>query len=263
MENRETSLRRGVEVLALLGSDAAPPEGLGVTRIAQLTGYEKSQISRTLRVLEEADLVQRIAGGRGFRLGWGCFALVSRAGEPRLLELAGPALQSLVARFEETAHLSVLRGREVLTLLTEFPAHALAARGWAGRTVPVYCTSSGRALLFDHDGAALRSTFGDAGFPAAGPTASRDLAELERRLDEDRRRGYARVVEEQEPGLVAVAAPIRDFAGRVVAALNMSGPQFRFGRQLDNAGRLLAQTAGNLSSQLGARDAPRLVELAE
>ena len=42
--------------------------------------------------------------------------------------------------------------------------------------------------------------------------------------------------EESEPGLVAVAAPIRDFSGGVVAAINISGPKFRLGSRLHPAG---------------------------
>jgi IclR family transcriptional regulator, KDG regulon repressor len=59
------------------------------------------------------------------------------------------------------------------------------------------------------------------------------------------------VDEEFEAGLVGVAAPVRDFRGRIVAALNVSAPRFRLGRRLDAAGREVRAAADALSERLG------------
>lgn len=253
MQSRGTSLRRGLEILLALGSDAAVAEGgLGVTRIAALTGHEKSQVSRAIVALMDYRLVERSPGNRTYRLGWECFALAGRAGDPRLIEDARIALVRLVSEVGEAAHLSVLRGSAVLTLLTEPSSHAVAARGWVGRTVPAYCTSSGRVLLLDHDRAALVELLGSESLPTAGPNAPVDVAELERRVARARQVGYAVADEESEVGLVAAAAPIRDFTGRVVAAVNVSGPKFRLGPRLHHAGELVRAVAAGLSNSLGA-----------
>jgi DNA-binding IclR family transcriptional regulator len=238
-----------------LGSDAAVGEGgLGVTQIAALTGYEKSQVSRTLAVLAEHGLAERSAGGPGYRLGWECFALAGRAGQPRMIEDATGALEELVARLGEAAHLSVLHGVQILTVLTRSPAHAIVARGWVGRTVPAYCTASGRALLLDLDRDALVELLGPGRFPAHGPNAPVDAAALERRISRARQMGYAVADEESEPGLVAAAAPVRDFTGNIVAAINVSGPKFRLGARLQQAGELVRATAEQVSGSLGAPD---------
>jgi IclR family KDG regulon transcriptional repressor len=252
MENRGTSLGRGLQVLTLLGSDAALAEGgLGVTRIAALTDHDKSQISRTLAVLSSHGLVER-SPDRKYHLGWGCFALAARAGEPRLLDEARGALPRLVDAVSETAHLSTLQGDQVLTLLTEAPAHTIVARSWVGVTIPAWCTSSGRALLVDHDPGALLQLLGSASFAPAGPNAPADVRDLEQRIQRARQVGYAVADEESEPGLVAVAAPIRDFSGGVVAAINISGPKFRLGSRLHPAGELVRTTAAQISDALGA-----------
>jgi DNA-binding IclR family transcriptional regulator len=255
--NRGTSLRRGLQILAALGSEAAVSQGgLGVTQLAALTGHEKSQVSRTLAVLTEYGLAERSPGGTGYRLGWECFALAARTGQPRLIQDATGALEELVSQVGEAAHLSVLHGAQILTLLTRSPAHAIVARGWVGRTVPAYCTSSGRALLLDHDRDALVDLLGPGPFPAHGPNAPEDVAELERRIRRARRIGYAVADEESEPGLVAAAAPVRDFTGNVVAAVNVSGPKFRLGERLQQAGELVRDAAAKISANLGAPVAP-------
>jgi len=226
-----------------------------VTRIAGLTGHEKSQVSRALAVLTEYGLVERSSATRAFRLGWACFALATRAGEPRLIEEATPVLLRLVGDVGEAAHLSALRGTDVLTLLAEPPSHAIAARGWVGRTIPAYCTSSGRALLFDYERDALVELMGSEPFPARGPNAPADVDDLVGRIARARELGYAVADEESEPGLVAVAAPIRDFSGRVLATINISGPKFRLGSRLNRAGEQVRTAAEGLSSALGAPEA--------
>ena len=59
-----------------------------MTRIAELVGREKSQVSRTLQVLSEDGLVDRDPDTRAYRLGWRLFALAARAGDSRLAESA-------------------------------------------------------------------------------------------------------------------------------------------------------------------------------
>lgn len=245
-----------------LGSDAALTEGgLGVTRLATITGYEKSQVSRALGVLVEYGLVERTPGDRRYRLGWECFTLATRAGEPRLIAEAETVLAQLVDSANESAHLSILRGATVLTLLTAPSPHAIAARGWVGRRIPAHCTASGRALLFDHDTSALVGLFGREPFAPQGPNAPADVGDLERRIRRARLVGYALADEESERGLVAVSAPIRDFTGAVVAAINVSGPKYRLGTRLHVAGEMVRETAERLSETLGAPDPDRTARL--
>ena len=250
---RDTSLGRGLAILEALGSEeAASSGGLGVVRIAQLVGREKSQVSRALRTLAGSGFVDRDPESLDYRLGWRLFTLVGRAGDQRLLALAPPVLETLVARLGETAHLSVLDGAEVLTVLSQPSPNAIRATGWSGRRVPAYCTSSGRVLLFGHDRERLAQLFPDVELPARGLCSPRDVSELHRRIAAARVRGYAVVDQEFEQGLVGVAAPIRDFRGRIVASLNVSGPKFRFGGQLEEmAGPEVKRAADDLSRQLG------------
>lgn len=245
---RASSLKRGVEILFALESDEAVTNGgLGVIRIAQLVGQEKSQVSRALAALAESGLVDRDPVTRAYRLGWRLFSLAARSGLPRLTALAPGVLARLVAETGETAHVSVLHGDSVLTLLSEGPSTTIRASGWSGRTVPVTCTSSGRALLFDHDLPALQALLGSGRFRDRAPRAPRDAKELYRRIRKARKDGYALVEEEFEPGLVAAAAPIRDFSTRIIAAVNVSGPKFRLGLRLSAAGEAIRAAAAELS----------------
>jgi IclR family transcriptional regulator, KDG regulon repressor len=248
----ELRLERMIDILTALGEpESASTSGLGVVRISELVGREKSKVSRALRTLARAGLVERDAATREYRLGWRLFALAARVADQRLLGLGPPVLRELVGALGETAHLSVLDGGEVITVLSEASPSVVRAIEWSGRAVPAHCTSAGRALLLDHDEGSLRALLGRAPLEAPGPRAPRDVAELVRRIAAARARGYAVVTDEFEAGLAGVAAPVRDFRGRIVAALNVSAPAFRLGSRLHAAGAEVRAAAEGLSGGLG------------
>ena len=253
-----TSLRRGIAVLQALHSDEAlAGGGLGVLRIADLVGQDKSQVSRTLKTLAEYGLVDRDPQSRAYRLGWVVFALAARAGDMRLRVAGEPLVRELVEKLGERVHLSVLQGTEVLTVLSESPPYAIQATGWVGRTVPAYCSSAGRSLLLDHSREELRALFKGVRFVQLGPEAPRSVDELYGRIEQARERAYTIIEDEFEPGLVAAAAPVRDFQGRIVAALNVSAPTFRLGPRLEDAAETVAEASGKLSTLLGwTKDRP-------
>ncbi len=234
-------------MIVLGREEAVENGGLGVVRIAELIGREKSQVSRALKMLAESGLVDRDPSTLHYRLGWRFFALAARAGEQRLLSVAPPLLERLVKNLGETAHLSVLQGVEVLTILSESPPHAVKAVGWSGRTVPLYCTSSGRVLLFDHDHDAISELFSGIEFRELGPNTVGTIGELYERVVAARAQGYALVDEEFEFGLVGTAAPVRDFRGQIVAALNVTAPKFRLGERLEEAVKEVKRAADELT----------------
>jgi IclR family KDG regulon transcriptional repressor len=229
-------LARGLKVLDALAEEPAAGHGLGVVRLAELVGGEKSQLSRTLQTLEEHGFVERDPDTLAYRLGWRLFGLAARVSESRLVAAAPPILRGLVDELGESAHLSVRQGAQVLTLLSESPPSTLHAPGRVGALTPLATTSAGRALALDLEDAEL-DALGLAG--AAGALAAARAA------------GYAIVREEFEPGLVAAAAPVRDVAGRVVAAVNVSAPGFRFGDRLEAAAVRVAAAADALSAVIG------------
>ncbi|WP_413803323.1 IclR family transcriptional regulator [Streptomyces iranensis] len=240
---RGHGLRRDIDLLEALASDEAQNAGgLGVVRLAQLVGREKTQVSRALKALAAAGIVERDPDTLEYRLGWRLFSLVARTSQNRLVRMAEPVMHALSADVEETSHLCVLSDREVLTLLS-VSGHSFRVHGWEGRGVPAWQTSAGRVLLADATPDELYVRF--------GTTSTPPIPELWALIQKASRQGYARVSEEFEAGLVGVSAPVRDFRGRVVAAINISAPKSRLGDRLDQAGRTTAKAAARVSALLG------------
>lgn len=234
------ALARGLHVLCALAEPEAARSGLGVVKLAEALRADKSQLSRTLQTLDEHGFVERDPDSRAYRLGPRVFALAAHAAEDRLLAEAAPVLRDLVRRLGESVHLSVRTGDHVLTLLSESPAASIHAPARVGGLTPLASTSAGRVLVLDLEQSELEAL----GVGAASAA-----------IEEARRTGYAIVREEFEPGLVAAAAPIRNHSGRVIAALNVSAPSFRFDAQLEAAAQVVAVAARALSLRLGGLEA--------
>ena len=255
---RETSIRRGVEVLLSLATEESlAGSGLGVTRIAELLGREKSQVSRALKALGEYGLVERNKDA-GYRLGWRLYALAQLAGEHRMLEAAAPMLRRLAHSLGERVHLSVLQGTETLTVLSESTGRTVQTVGWAGRLTPVYCTSAGRALLLDWSEADIAAAFERVDFVALGPKTVTSATELAAAIATARASGFVVVDEEFEPDLIGVGVPVRDPLGSIIAALNVSAPRYRFVDRVPAAADELAAVSADLSRVLGDPDAVSL-----
>lgn len=242
---------------ALSESDSPSRDGLTVAELARAMGRDRSIVSRQLRPLTELGLVERSDEGR-HHLGWRLFTIAAKAGDQRLLLLAPPVMRRLTQLVRERCHLSIRRGDDVFTILSESPQRAVEAIGWVGRTSPVNCTSSGRALLFDHSDEEIRTLYGDGFVPGPGPKAPADVDELIKRVGEARGRGFAVVDGEFDGDLCAVGAPVRDVHGRIVAVLNISAPAHRFRDRTTSAGNHVVQAATHLSRSLssppGSRD---------
>lgn len=252
-----SGLRRDLDILGALAlPQASRAGGLGVLRLAQLTGRDKSQVSRALAALAEEGLVERDQETLLYRPGWRLYSLAAQTAEARLTAVARPYLQQLVAQIHETTHLCVLRGGEVLTVLSESPSHVFRGVGWEGITVRAPATSAGRALISDWQPEVIRAWFTPELLASAASTRPLTIDGLLEEVTRIRQYGYATVDEEFEIGVVGCSAPVRDHRGRVVAAINVAAPKGRLGDKLDAAGRLTARAATDLSTALGSRPTP-------
>lgn len=267
-----SGLVRDIELLEVLaGPEAEAEGGLGVLRIAEQVDRDKAAVSRALATLAEAGLLERDPERLTYRLGPRLYSLAARTAEASLVQRARPVLRQMVATSRETSHLCVLRGGNVLTLVSEMSPHLVGTTSWAGTTTAAWRTPSGRVLLSDWDRASVEawySTHGDdAALLSPRPTPSselfslveppldnvvvHDLATLHAELGRIRRRGYATSEAELEDGVVAASAPVRDATGTIVAALNVSAPRSRLGGRLDDLGAFVARCAAALSSAVG------------
>jgi hypothetical protein len=183
-------------------------------------------------------------------------AVPRRGGAPvaiKVLVAGDPERQAReAALLGERVEVGIRSGGSVMTISTAAPDSELRAAGWVGRTAPLSCTATGRALLFDLDTAAIARVIVPEGLGPAGPAAPRSLDELVSRVADERRRGWSAARHETDRGLLSLGAPVRDSGGTVVAALGVSGPESRIDPVLDEIRAAVLRAAGDLSRALGA-----------
>jgi IclR family transcriptional regulator, pca regulon regulatory protein len=121
-----------------------------------------------------------------------------------------------------------------------------------GSRFPAYPTSMGRVLLAGLSRERLQEYFERATFIALTDRTVTDRAKLAKLIDECRRVGHAAVEDELAYGVVAVAVPVRDANGRVVAALNTSSHSKRVSKAKLVRERLamLQELSAQMSSEL-------------
>lgn len=250
MTERDTSVRRVLDVLSTLATDAAiAAGGLGVTQVASLVGKDKSQVSRSLKVLAEYGLIDRDPQTLRYRLGWKLHSMALRSGNQRLLAVSEPVLRELVSELDESIYISVLSGSEALTVLDREPTHAIQA---TSRVWPAYSTSVGRVLLSEFTDAQIRTHLEDAVIATQGPHGVSGIEELLAVIRRVRHDGFSLVRDEFEVGLTAVGVPIHDARGRIIAALGVSGPTFRLGPVADRAVERARAAAGRIDAELSS-----------
>lgn len=250
--NNTAGLQRDLELLTVLASaEAIRRGGLGVVRAAELAGRDKTQVSRALSTLCDAGLVDRDPDTRAYRLGWRLYTLAAQTHEAYLQTVGDPFLVQLCEQVQETTHLCVLRGVDVITVSSHSQAHAFRVM-WQGVPAAAHLTSAGRVLLSEWPTEAIRSVYtAERLLAGGGPCALTTTEELLHALEVIRARGFAVVDEEWDVGLVGCSAPVRDSSGRIVAAINVGAPKGRFGDKLDAAGRLTLRYADQMSQALG------------
>jgi DNA-binding IclR family transcriptional regulator len=248
-----TNVGRRLQILTeLLQHEADHGRGLGVVGLANAAGREKSQISRVLRTLVDAGLVERDPDSLEFVAGWRLLDLAGRAGQPLLLRRARPVCQRLATEVGERTHVAVAARHAVLTVESFAAIEPVQAMERVGQLHPYHSSATGQALLLDCPEEVLRERMASETPTFGGVSAPHTLAELQDVLAHVREVGFAVTEGEVDADPIMAAAPIRDAEGHVAAALAMSGPAARFRSRLPDLTPRLTSAAAAVSDALSA-----------
>jgi IclR family pca regulon transcriptional regulator len=246
----ETAARTMQLLLAVAELDGPAPLAAIVAKL----GWSKPAVYRLVRTLETVGAL-RLQDGKGYVLGPALITLGQGAlRATRLLEVARPYLEQLHTELEETIVLTVLDGDEVVYVDRIEADKILIPRTRLGSRLPAYSTSTGQVLLAGLGDDEVRRRLADREFEHIAPNTLGSLDALIERLATIRRNGYAVNDEELAVGHRAIAAPLRDYSGAVVAAVSVSVPSARISRKelTQHATRSLLPVARKISVGLGA-----------
>jgi len=214
-----------------------------LAQLVAATGIARPTAHRLAVALEFHRLVTRDLSGR-FVLGPRSGELAAAAGEDRLLAAAAPALTALRDATGESAQLYRRQGDLRICVAVAERVSGLRDSVPIGAALTMQAGSAAQVLLAWEDSERIHRGLTNARFTAA------QLAAV-------RRRGWAQSMGEREAGVASVSAPVRGPNGKVIAAVSISGPIERLGRQ---PGRLhaavVAATAARLSEHIANSTKP-------
>ncbi|MBT2300250.1 helix-turn-helix domain-containing protein [Variovorax paradoxus] len=213
------SFARGLQVIRSF-SAGAPRQTL--SEVAAASGLTRAGARRILLTLQTLGYVD--SDGRLFAL------------TPRILDLgfaylssmpiwnrAEPVMEALVQQVQESCSAAVLDATDIVYVM-RVPTHKIMRISLGvGSRLPAYCTSMGRLLLADLDDEEVRARLEASTLEAFTRHTLTDIDALFAKVVQARRQRWCLVNQELEEGLISIAAPIVDRAGRMVAALNISG----------------------------------------
>ena len=241
--------------IAILKSFSLETPERGVGELSHELGLHKSTVSRLVRTLEQGGFLSRNPYTGRYRLGLELIGLAGQvASYMDLRELARPALRQLAQECQESVNLVVLDAGQVINLEQFVPPERQVKNiGRVGRRMWPHCTAAGKVLLASLPPAELEQALPAELVRFTAHTIT-DRDRLAQELARVRRQGYAEAREELEEGLNALAAPIHDHSGQVVAAAAVAGPAYRVTpEQLPRLAVRLQEVTQQISGWLGYR----------
>ncbi len=243
-------LERGLRLLQLFRPGRAE---IAAPEIARELELARSSAFRLLQTLEALEFVERNSSG-GWRLGPAVLRLgFEFVASQDVAEHGREVVDRLCADSGASSQLAIRDARELVVVLKSNPSSMFVSNVQVGTRMPAHATVLGRLLLQD---AELRRLYPEGRLKQHTPQTPKTVAELEKRIAQDRERGYAVSESGYESGISAVAAPVRNHEQRVVAALSVIVPQPRLEpkRREELVKKALA-AAAELSRRLCYREA--------
>lgn len=255
------SLMKALRVLDTLGDC---PGGLGITDLSAALKAPKSTVHRLVSTLEAARYVVFDPPTSKYSLG----NRVAKLGEQlnqqsSLLTFAMPMLEQLTRECHEASHLAIMQGTEVVYVSHEESKEPIRISFGMGHRAPAHCTALGKAFLAEFTDSEIMMLYKNKiKLDRLTLRTKTSLTQLLAEIAIVRREGIAYDNEEYMTGLRCVAAPIRDFSSRIIAATSLS----MFKHKMTAARReffkvALLRASAELSEKLGFLPAPRGNEL--
>ena len=236
-------------MLQLLGQT---DRGLPASEIAKLSGLPVSTVHRFLVNLESGGFLMRDNVGN-YHLGVACVFLGQGAREQLDIRMVSlPHLQLLNHRTRETVHLTVRHGLSAVYIEKLDSPQPLRIHSRIGASVPLHCSAVGKVLLAYLNEVERERLLSELELRRFTENTVGSIQELQTQLARVRKAGYACDLEEHEPHVRCIAAPVWDHSGAVNASLSVTGPTVRMSSaRLREIAPLVRRAGIEISRELG------------
>ena len=227
-DKRDTNsaIQKAFAVLECVTSDVRP---LGIVDIADELDLPRQTVHRVIKQLEDMQLLKRDPSRDRYMAGERLRALSLRTiSSSQSTRATHSVLQKLVDDIQETCNLGMLDGHEVIYVDRAECDWPLRVQLKAGSHVPAHCTAIGKLLMAYLDPDARRRMLSTLQLRKFTKYTITDPVHLEAQLDQIAAQGYSINNQEDAIGLIALAVPVRDPQGEIIAGLAVHAPEPRF-----------------------------------
>ena len=216
------SLHRAIQALDMLACSA---DGLSLAEMSKRLNTPKSTLFRIMVTLQDHSLVNQDRGRKVFSLGmklveWGHAALERLD----LKQIAHPHLEQLANETRESFYLGVLDNLEVILIDRADTPEMWRIVARLGSRSPVHATATGQVLIAEATPEVVDRVIEQTGLKKFTEKTIVNAVQLQKRLDQVKKQGFSITDAEYKPDLCAVAVPVRDHRGAVVASLMTALP---------------------------------------
>jgi IclR family transcriptional regulator, KDG regulon repressor len=247
------AVTRALDILELFLDHAT----LSAPEITERLGLPRTTVHELVTTLTERSyLVPAVGQPTRYRLGMRLFQLGSVfAGQLDLAQEAREVARHVAAACDETVHVAVLDGADVVYIAKVDSTHPVRMVSAVGHRLPAHCTGVGKMLLSGLSPDALDARIPrDRELPGMTPRSITSPARLRAHLDDVRRTGLSYDECESNEAVYCVAAPVHDHTGDMVAAMSVSAPSLRWDADRRTEwSALIREGAAELSQRLGHR----------
>jgi DNA-binding IclR family transcriptional regulator len=246
------SLKSMHKLMAILDCFSSFDRSLSLNEISARCGMPKTTVHRLVSSLREVKLLEQDRGRDRYRMGIRLFELGSIVmGNLDIFREARPLVDRLIGATGEGSHLCVFDGTNMVSIEHREPNSSSVNWTTTLSISPSYCTGVGKAALAYQEEPVIEKII-RAGLLPYTPNTITDPDALRSELEAIRGRGFSIDEGEHQPGVRCVAAPIRNAAGHVFAAVSVSGPKDRVApERVPSLAPLVVATANQISRQMG------------
>lgn len=243
-------LNKAFSVLDIFLKNNAP---MSMTEISEELGLYPSTIHRILDTLKYGGFVEQDSSTQKYQLGLKLIELgMAKLNQINLVKEAMPLLKELSKKINETVHLAILENNEVLYLAKEESSQTIRMISYVGKRAPLHCTSLGKVLLAFLHSDERKNILNRIELSKLTENTITNKNKLMEELNRIKQKGFALDREENEKFVRCIAAPIKNYQGKVIAAASISGPSYRINECNQNPLKEeIISTCQKISARLG------------
>lgn len=231
-------------------------QSVSIHELSEVLNIYPSSIHRILDTLNHLGYIEKKLDSDEYQIGIKAIELgMAKLNQVDLIKDATPYLEGLSKEFNENVYLGVLFEGEVMYQAKKEAPRKISLITHVGTRAPVYSTALGKVLIADLSKKERKKIIGNKSLQRLTKNTIIDKKGLENELEKVQKLGYAIDDEENENEIKCIASPIKDNNGKVVAAISISGPSYRFNLDKQKSMiKAIMETGDKISSRLGFKN---------